>query len=127
MSRLPLEYLKHILDELCYLEETSQMISDEEFSRDATYQRAFARIFEIIGEATKQLKEEFREQHPKIPWSYMAKMRDKLIHHYFGIDYQMVWRTVVEDVPELKMSVQRIVDQAEQNGGGNATHEGRRD
>mgnify|MGYP006275348891 CR=1 FL=1 len=120
MPRLPLEYLKHILDELCYLEETSQIISEEEFSKDATYQRAFARSFEIIGEATKQLNEEFRRRDPKIPWSYMAKMRDKLIHHYFGIDYQMVWRTVVEDVPELKASVQMIVEEAQPGEGDNS-------
>ena len=117
---MPLEYLKHILDELCYLEETSQMISEEEFSKNATYQRAFARSFEIIGEATKQLNEEFRKRHSKLPWSYMAKMRDKLIHHYFGIDYQMVWRTVLEDVPELKASVRTIIVQAQQDEGGNS-------
>jgi len=74
--------------------------------------------FEIIGEATKQLNEEFRKRHSKIPWSYMAKMRDKLIHHYFGIDYQMVWRTVVEDVPELKASVRTIVVQAQSGSRG---------
>ncbi|MCC5838551.1 MAG: DUF86 domain-containing protein [Opitutales bacterium] len=114
MSRLPLEFLKHIHDELCYLDETSRMISHEEFSRNATYQRAFARSFEIIGGATKQLDDEFRKQPPKILWSYMAKMRDKLIHHYFGIDYQMVWHTVEEDVPELKASVRQILGQAQQ-------------
>jgi len=82
MSRLSLEYLKHILDELCYLEETSQMISEEDLSKDPTYQRAFARSFEIIGEATKQVNEEFRKRHSKIPWSYMAKMRDKLMRQF---------------------------------------------
>lgn len=109
MSLSPLEYLKHIYDELCYLEKARQGITSEEFFKNPTYQRAFARSFEIIGEATKQLDKTFREKHSTIPWSYMAKMRDKLIHHYFGIDYELVWLTVVQDIPELKNSVQEIL------------------
>jgi len=106
----PLEYLKHIYDEMCYLEEISQEISHEDFSKSAMYQRAFARSLEIIGEAAKHLDKTFREKYSAVPWSYMAKMRDKLIHHYFGIDYEMVWLTIVEDIPELKSTVQKILN-----------------
>ena len=109
MSPSPLEYLKHIFDKLCYLEETSRQISEEEFCKSATYQRAFARSFEIIGEATKQLDKAFREKHSTLPWSYMAKMRNKLIHHYFGIDHELIWNTVQQDIPELKNSVQKLL------------------
>lgn len=113
MPPSPLEYLRHIFDELAYLEDTSRQISEEEFRNSPTYPRAFARSFEIIGEATKQLDKPFREKHSTLPWAYMAKMRDKLIHHYFGIDYEMVWLTVVEDISELKRSVQALLQQME--------------
>jgi uncharacterized protein with HEPN domain len=113
MSRSPLEYLKHIYDELLYLDQTSRAISSEEFSANPTYQKAFSRSLEIIGEATKQLSPEFCESHREIPWSYMAKMRDKLIHHYLGVDYEMIWQTVVEDIPQLRDSVNKIITELE--------------
>jgi len=109
MSRSPLEFLSHIYEELLYLEKTSGEISGSEFSNNVTYQKAFSRSFEIIGEATKQLSPEFCESHPDIPWSYMAKMRDKLIHHYFGVDYEMIWQTVEDDIPDLRRSIEKIV------------------
>lgn len=67
MSLSPLEYLRHIYDELSYLEETKLGITSEDFSKSSTYQRAFARSFEIIGEAAKQLDPEFREKYPAVP------------------------------------------------------------
>lgn len=90
MSPSPLEFLQHIQQEMEYLEHTRSLISKEEFSQDPTYQRAFSRSLEIIGEATKKLDKEFTSRHGDIPWSDMAKLRDKLIHHYFGIDYELV-------------------------------------
>ncbi len=109
MSPSPLEYLKHIHDEMSYLMEASARLSEDAFAESATYQRAFARSFEIIGEATKHLGEDFRAKYPAVPWSYMAKMRDKLIHHYFGVDYEMVWRTAQEDVPAIKELLHVII------------------
>lgn len=117
MSPSPLEYLKHIYDELCYLLETSEQMSAEQFSQSATHQRAFARSFEIIGEATKHLDTAFRDKYSKIPWSYMAKMRDKLIHHYFGVDYEMVWLMVVEEIPDLKKSIHAILKNEDSQSG----------
>ena len=71
--------------------------------------RAFVRSLEIIGEATKQVPQPFREEHPELPWRLMAGMRDRLIHDYGGVDYEIVWQTIAEDVPDLLAKLKAIL------------------
>jgi len=91
MSKLPEEYLKHILDETNYLIKSSKDLEEEKFSRDETLQKAFVRSLEIIGEAVKNLPKEFTQVNTQVDWKSIAGMRDRLIHGYFGIDYEIVW------------------------------------
>jgi uncharacterized protein with HEPN domain len=63
----------------------------------------------IIGEAAKNVSQEFRENYPAIPLKMAAGMRDKLIHHYFGVDYEAVWETIQKDMPELKEKIREIL------------------
>ncbi len=109
MSLSPLEYLKHILDETEYLMKQSQGLDEEVFFRDETLQRAFVRSIEIIGEATKKIPQDFRQKHSQIEWRAMAGMRDRLIHDYFGIDYEIVWDVVANKVPTLKQEIEKIL------------------
>jgi len=90
MSHWPLEYLRHILNEACYLEEQTANLSKDQFDQDETVKRAFVRSLEIIGEATKKVPSEIRNRNPAIDWRAMAGMRDRLIHDYFGVDYAIV-------------------------------------
>ena len=80
----------------------------------ARLQRAFARSLEIIGKASKQIPTTFRELHDEVDWRRMAGMRDRLIHGYFGVDYELVWDVVTEHVPALNEQLRRLLadDQA---------------
>lgn len=110
MSRSETEYLRHILDEAHYLAETSEGLSEERFQNDETLKRAFVRSLEIIGEATKNLSDDLRARHPDVEWRAMAGMRDRLIHGYFGVDYEIVWDVVERKIPELIRAVEAILD-----------------
>ncbi|MGD9778172.1 HepT-like ribonuclease domain-containing protein [Methanosarcina mazei] len=71
------------------------------------------RQIEIIGEATKNLSKDFREKYPNVPWSNIAGMRDRLIHHYFGVNLNDVWYTVKIDIPVLKDEILAILHDME--------------
>jgi uncharacterized protein with HEPN domain len=95
------EFLEHIIDELNYLARTAQETTKERFLSDETLQRSFVRSIEIIGEAVKQIPEATRQQSSHIPWRDMAGMRDRLIHSYFGVDYEIVWDVAANKAEQL--------------------------
>ena len=105
----PREYLRHILAEADYLLDSSKGLSRERFLDDETLKRACVRSLEIIGEATKKLPDEFWAKHPDVQWRAMAGTRDRLIHGYFGVDYDLVWDVVQTKVPALKREIERIL------------------
>ncbi|MEM2882202.1 MAG: HepT-like ribonuclease domain-containing protein [Candidatus Bathyarchaeia archaeon] len=72
-------------------------------------QYAVLRALEIIGEATKNLSEELKSEHRRIPWKDIAGMRDKLIHEYFGVDLELIWETIERELPELKGEILKIL------------------
>jgi uncharacterized protein with HEPN domain len=109
MSFEPREYLRHILAEADYLVAHSQGLSPEMFHADETLRRAFVRSLEIIGEAAKKVPPELRQWHPGIEWRAMAGLRDRLIHDYFGVDYDLVWDVVTVKIPDLKRALERII------------------
>lgn len=105
----PLEYLRHIQDEAEYLMSQTQGLSKDEFVGDETLKRAFVRSIEIIGEAAKKVPDDLKQKYTQIEWRAMAGMRDRLIHGYFGIDYDIVWDVVTNKIPQLQQEVEEIL------------------
>lgn len=102
-------YLHHILDECNFLKEKSKGITFKDLDADLVLKRAFVRSLEIIGEAVKNIPQEFRSKYSHIPWKEIAGMRDRLIHEYFGVNYRIVWKTVKEEIPVLEREIKEIM------------------
>ena len=86
----------------------------EEFVQDDKTVYAVVRAIEIIGEAVKQVPDSMREKYSEIQWKSMAGMRDKLIHHYFGVNLKLVWNTVKQEIPEVKPVLQNTLQEYKQ-------------
>jgi uncharacterized protein with HEPN domain len=110
MSFEPRDYLEHILTEIEYLLAESSDLTLPEFLDSETLRRAFVRSLEIIGEAAKKFPPDYRILHSEVDWRGMAGMRDRLIHDYFGVDYELVWDIVCNRIPELHAVVVRLLD-----------------
>lgn len=110
MSRSTKNYLRHIDDEIQYLKKVTENLSFEAFINDETLKRAVVRSLEIIGEAVKQIPEPVRQFHPDIPWRAISRMRDRLIHHYFGIDYDIVWDVIENHLNPLDEAVKSLLN-----------------
>ncbi len=102
-------YLAHIRDAIqAILEYTED--GQEAFERDRKTQDAVIRNLEIIGEAVKNLPVELTEKYTEIPWKNIAGMRDRLIHHYFGVNMKLVWAVVENRLADLERVVQKEFD-----------------
>ena len=113
MKREYLFFLKDILDAIEKIEEFVDDMSFEEFIKDDKTVSAVIRKLEIIGEATKHLPAELRKKYPDLPWSSMAKLRDRLIHGYFVVDHEIVWNVIKKELPLLKPKLEKILKELE--------------
>jgi uncharacterized protein with HEPN domain len=111
--RNPKLYLKDILTAMDAIEQFVEGVDFETFKNDDMMSSAVIRKFEIVGEATKNIPEEIRQKYPAIPWKDMSGMRDRLIHFYFGIKYELVWETIKKEIPKVKPLVKKILDDLE--------------
>jgi uncharacterized protein with HEPN domain len=84
-------------------------IGFEQFLKDVKTQDAVIRNLEVIGEATKNLSNRFKKTYPQIPWKDLAGVRDKMIHHYFGINYEIVWMIAKEEIPGLLAHIEKLL------------------
>ncbi len=104
-------YLHHILDETYFLIENSAGINFDQLQRDPVLQRAFIRSLEIIGEAVKNIPIDLQENYPDVEWRKMAATRNRLIHGYFSVDFELVWDIITNKIPALHQQIEHILRQ----------------
>lgn len=95
------DFLLDIQEAVRRISEYIANMSYEQFRKDIRTQDAVLRNLEIIGEAAKSISAAFCKQHSEIPWRQMAALRDRLIHHYFGVNLDIVWDVVTEELPAV--------------------------
>ena len=104
------EFLRHILHECHYLQKESKENSFDDFMKNERLSKAICRSLEIIGEACNKIHPDIKAKYPHIPWKEMSDIRNKIIHHYFGIDYDIVWDTIITDIPILDEYIVLIIN-----------------
>lgn len=100
-------YVEHILEAIEKIEKFAAGLEFKNFQNDEKSQSAIVREISVIGEAAKNLSEEFKKSRPLIPWKDVMGMRDTLIHDYFEIDLDIVWGTIKENLPDLKQKISK--------------------
>ena len=111
MSERPqLLYCQDILESGAAIQSYVKGITCDAFVQDRMRYSAVIREFEIIGEAVGKLSEELKRQYPEIPWQDVKDFRNLLAHEYFGVDLEIVWNTIRDDLPMLMDAVRKIID-----------------
>ena len=101
-------YIGHILECIAKINTYTEELDKQEFIQNDLVIDAVIRNFEIIGEATKMISDTLKQSYIEIPWKEMAGMRDKLIHHYMGVDVEVIWETIQKDIPMLEELLGKI-------------------
>ena len=104
------DYIEDIWTSIVDIEDFVRGTSFDTFKEDKKTIYAVTRAIEIIGEAVRHIPVEIRSVYPAVPWQDMADMRNKGAHEYFGVDTQVIWATVTEDVPQLKKLIRGLID-----------------
>jgi len=108
-GRVILDYLNDILESIADIREFTAGMTRESFAGDKKTIKAVVRSLEVIGEAANKLPNHIKEMHPEISWQETVDMRNRLIHEYFGVDLDIVWQTIEEDLEPLDKTVERII------------------
>lgn len=103
------DFLRDIQEAVRRIRAYTNTMAYDQFLADTRTQDAVIRNLEIIGEATKSLSAQLREEYPNVPWKGMAGVRDRLIHHYFGVNLDIVWNIVTIELPPLESRVEDIL------------------
>lgn len=101
-------YLQDIFNAINQIEEYQRGMTLDTFINDKKTIDAIVRNLEIIGEAANNIPQEFKTSNPTIPWREMISMRNKVLHEYFGVDLEILWKTTHEDLPQLKQELEKL-------------------
>lgn len=103
--------LRHMLDAAREAVGFAQGRQKDDLDQDRMLSLSLVRLFEIIGEAARGVSGEFRATHPGIPWDKMIGIADRLIHGYFDVNLDVVWKTVTENLPPLTQQLEQILSE----------------
>jgi uncharacterized protein with HEPN domain len=104
------EWLRDILEAIERIEKYSSK-GKKAFEENELIQNWIVHHLQIIGEALRSISDDFREKHCEIPWKETIGMRNILVHHYFELDTELVWKSVIRDLPDLKEKVNAILEE----------------
>lgn len=107
-----LDYLGHIVEAMDRIQRYVEDMTEFTFLDDEKTQDAVVRNFEILGEAAHNIERfhaEFAAAHPEVPWALMYTMRNRVSHGYFKVDFELVWKTIRADLPELRAQVSALI------------------
>ena len=111
MTRSFVLYIEDIVSAMLKAREFTSAMTIKEFIADDKTQSAVVWQITIVGEATKHIPHRIRDKHKAIPWSEMARMRDKIVHAYFGVRTEIVWGVVKDRFPDILPLVKRILEE----------------
>lgn len=109
MKRDPQVFLGHISECIELIEIYLQEQTFESFKNSIQLQDSLIRRLEIIGEAIKNLPDDMKKKFPEVSWRNIAGMRDILVHEYFGVDLELTWRVLINEIPKLKKQIKMII------------------
>lgn len=101
-------FVKDILDAIKAVEKFVGKLSYKEFLKDEKAKSAVVWKIQVIGEATKNIPKSVRDDYEDLPWKFMARIRDKIAHFYFGIDHKIVWQVATEKLPAIKPAIEKM-------------------
>jgi uncharacterized protein with HEPN domain len=111
MTRDVTLYLSDIIENMRDAQSFVEGMTFEAFRSNKMAVNAVLRSIEVIGEAAKSVPEELRKRRPSVPWRNMARMRDRVIHIYFGVDYIRVWETVKDAIPPILPELESLLEE----------------
>jgi uncharacterized protein with HEPN domain len=108
-------YLRHIMDAFLQIEHYTDGITYEAFLSNRLVQDGVIRQLEVMGEAARNISDDLQIKNPAIPWRQMISLRNRIIHAYFNVNFQIIWEIIQVDIPEIKQEIKLILENEYQN------------